>query len=54
MQIILNKELIKSQVGLLREFLNKEITQSSGYEAISKIYGFNNWNTFKSFLDKEI
>lgn len=53
MKIELNKELIKRQVTILREYLNKEINQSNGYECMAKLYGFKNWNTFKAFLDNE-
>lgn len=52
MRITLNKEAIKQQVSILREFLKEPISQSSAYNCIAKIYGFENWNTFKATLDK--
>jgi Glyoxalase superfamily protein len=53
MIIKINKEILKLQVKTLRNFLKEkdiEISQSSAYEVISKMYGYEGWN----FLSNEI
>ncbi len=52
MRITLNKAAIKQQVEILRGYLKEPLSQSSAYNCIAKIYGFNNWNEFKAILDK--
>ncbi len=51
-----NKETIKRQVKVIRDFLAANeisLNQSSAYNCVSKMYGFENWNTFSAFLNKK-
>ena len=57
MNIVVNKEIIKRQVEIVRNFLkegHQDISQSSAYNLISKMYGARDWNTLKAYLDKQL
>lgn len=49
-------EQIKAQAKILKEYLREggfDITQSSCYNAIAKMNGYENWNTFQAKLKTE-
>ncbi len=50
MKMTINKEIIKSQVKILRESLTEKISQSAAYNIISKMYGFDSWNHLNAEL----
>jgi hypothetical protein len=53
MQIELTKDILKSQVKILREFLKAndiQLTQSSAYIVLSKIHGFHDWHELSEEL----
>jgi len=55
MNITLSKELLKAQVKIVREFLkegNMNLTQSTAYILVSKMYGQKDWNTLSALLKK--
>lgn len=54
MKIELNKELIKRQVTILKESLHEKLSRSAAYNVLSKMYGFENWNTLSAFLNNEM
>lgn len=46
-------EEIKSQAQILKEYLREggfNITQSACYNAVAKMNGYENWNTFQAKL----
>lgn len=54
--IALNNVLIKDQAHALKAFLSNNGTNlslSSAYQALAIMYGYKDWNTLKSLLDKE-
>lgn len=53
--IVLSEEAIKKQASILKKFINdnKELTHTASLHAISRIYGFKNFNTLKALLNKE-
>lgn len=56
MKIEITKDLLKAQIKILREYLKAadfELSQSSAYHAVSKMYGFENWNTLSAHLKEE-
>jgi len=56
MNVILTKEIIKNQVRTLRIFLLEggyKITQTSAYQCLAKIYGFENWTALSNELTKK-
>ena len=50
-KIELSKELIKRQIPILKDSLNEKISTSAAYNVLSKMYGFENWNTLSAFLN---
>ncbi len=57
MKINITKEVLKSQAAVMRAFLKvngQELTQSSAYILLSKIYGFKDWNTLSAALKNEV
>jgi hypothetical protein len=53
--IVFSEHEIKQQARIFKAFLsnmNSPIKNSSCLQAISKMYGFVNWSTFKVFLKK--
>ena len=56
MQINLTKDVIKSQVEVMRTYLKVvdiELKQMNAYNCLSKMYGFSDWNTLSATLKKE-
>lgn len=54
MNIILDKEVIKRQVTVLKDSLTEEISRSAAYNILSKVYGFESWNALSAFLNNEL
>lgn len=56
MQLEINKEILKNQVKVLREFLKKggiNLNQSVSYSLLAIIYGFESWNHLSAIIKKE-
>ena len=56
MQITLTKEIMKSQIEVLRAYLKVvgiELGQQNAYNCLSKMYGFPDWNTLSAALKNE-
>ena len=53
MQFSITKETLKIQVKIMREFI-PDLTQSSAYQLLAKLYGFDGWNQLSAALKKEI
>lgn len=47
---------MKNRAKILKEYLRAggfNITQSSCYNALAKMHGFENWNIFQDYLKKQ-
>lgn len=54
MHLTITKDVLKTQVKLLREFLPSNVlTQSSAYECIARIHGWQSWNELSAAIVKE-
>lgn len=56
MQITITKEVMKSQIEVLRAYLQTvgiDLKQMNAYNCLSKMYGFPDWNTLSAALKNE-
>lgn len=56
MNLMLTKEIVKDQVKILRIFLLKgdyKLSQTSAYQCMAKIYGFESWTDLANELKQE-
>jgi hypothetical protein len=56
MNISINKDVLKSQAEVIRAYLKvagMDLSQSSAYQLLAKLYGFNGWNELSAALKIE-
>jgi hypothetical protein len=60
---MIKKEIVKKRVEIIRQFFEENIcvscgiatpiTQSTAYELISKLAGFESWNSFSAYIKNQ-